>query len=179
MASRLTLKKGKKYHPPIDDSGQEKKNDDDKTNKNPMMNLTNTDKSRTYADIAKCSSKPTEPKTKSCFGIGNIPQDKRDKTYAQMSRDYTNTNFEDDIFRKAKASAQKHNIKLEAGLKDKGFGNCAFESVINNINERSCFQQKLKQTPNWYRRIWMNNMMRRIIEGRCLWNLGFTENEIR
>ena len=46
MASRLTLKKGKKYHPPFDDSGQEKKNDDDKTNKNPMMNLTNTDKSR-------------------------------------------------------------------------------------------------------------------------------------
>ena len=92
-----------------------------------------------------------------------------------MSRDYTNTSFEDDIFRKAKASAQKHNIKLE----DKGFGNCAFESVINKINERSCFEQKLKQTPNWYRRIWMNNMMRRIIEGRCLWNLGFTENEIR
>ena len=25
-------------------------------------------------DIAKCSSKPTEPKTHSCFGLGNMPQ---------------------------------------------------------------------------------------------------------
>ena len=32
------------------------------------------------------------------------------KTYAQISRDSTNTNTEDEIFSKAKSSVQKHKI---------------------------------------------------------------------
>ena len=101
------------------------------------------------------------------------------KTFAEIVGGSRNTGIEDDIFTKAKASAQKHNIKLKAGSKDRGFGNCVFESVINNINERACFEEKLKQTPNWYRRTWMNEMMNRIIDGICPWNLSYTESQIR
>ena len=43
---------------------------------------------------------------------------------------------ENGIVDRAIASAQKHNIKLRAGTKDRGYGNCAFEAVINNINDR-------------------------------------------
>ena len=46
---------------------------------------------------------------------------------------------ENEIFAKAIASAEKHNIRLKAGRKDKGYGNCVFEAVINNINDRGCF----------------------------------------
>ena len=62
---------------------------------------------------------------------------------------------------------------------DRGYGNCVFEAVINNINDRACFTEKLRQTPNWYRRIWMNEMMERMISKRCLWNPGYNEQQTR
>ena len=86
---------------------------------------------------------------------------------------------ENDIVNRAIASAQKHNIKLRAGTKDRGYGNCAFEAVINNINDRDCFLEKLRQTPNWYRRQWMNEMLESILLGICQWNPGYTENQLR
>ena len=87
--------------------------------------------------------------------------------------------MEENIFTKAISSAQKHNIKLKAGRKDRGYGNCAFESVINNLNDRACFREHLKQTPNWYRRMWMEDMMNRIILGICPWNAGHSVQQIR
>ena len=122
MASRLTLNKKKKYHPPFDDSGQEQNIDDYKTNKKHNMNLNQPDKSRTYAHIAKSPRKPNEPKCN--IGITTQHTQKlsensidthSNKTYAQISRDSNNTNTEDEIFSKAKSNAQKHKIKLKAG----------------------------------------------------------------
>ena len=52
-------------------------------------------------------------------------------------------NDESEIFRKAIESAKKHKIKMRAGRKDRGYGNCAFEAVINNINDRACYSNKL------------------------------------
>ena len=101
------------------------------------------------------------------------------KTYAQIAKDYRKTEINDDIFTKAIASATKHNIKLKAGRKDRGYGNCVFEAVINNINDRACFTEKLRQTPNWYRRIWMDEMMERMIAEGCPWNPGYTEQQLR
>ena len=106
-------------------------------------------------------------------------QTSHNKTFAEVTRGSNKNQSEDDIFTKAKASAQKHNIKLKAGRKDRGFGNCAFESVINNINDRACFKEILKQTPNWYRRDWMNKMMERIILGICPWNPSYTDEQIK
>ena len=46
------------------------------------------------------------------------------------------------IFERAIASAQKHNIKLKPGRKNSGGGDCSYLSVIYNINERGCFNNK-------------------------------------
>ena len=70
------------------------------------------------------------------------------KTFDEVTKGSKQNHSEDDIITKANASAQKHNIKLKAGRKDRGFGNCAFESVINNLNDRSCFMENLIQAPN-------------------------------
>ena len=58
------------------------------------------------------------------------------------------------IFQSAIASAKKHGINLAPGKENKGDGNCSYESVIFNINERSCFLQKLKMTQDYYRNVW-------------------------
>ena len=43
------------------------------------------------------------------------------------------------MFQRAIASAEKHNINLEAGRKNSGGGDCSYFSVIFNINDRGCF----------------------------------------
>ena len=188
MASRLTLRK-KKYHPPYDEPEQNLKIDENKTNQDHSMNSNNINRSRTYVEVTTNSSKPhmedlnlmktkyqpdfEEPKEQT---NSKTPSNKK---YAQIARDLKKADIESDIFTKAKASAQKHGITLKAGRKDRGFGNCAFQSVINNLNDRECFREMLTQTPNWYRRIWMDEMKDRIIDGVCPWNLSFTENQIR
>ena len=161
MASRLTLKKRNKYPPPFDDSDIEKKSDEDKKITKDM-NLNNTKRIKTYADVVKPISKET--------GLH-----KRHNEYEKEEKTYD----EDEIFTKAIAIAKDHNIKLKPGRKDRGYGNCVFEAVINNINDRECFKEKLKQTPNWYRRLWMNQMLDRIICKICPWNPGFTEKQLR
>ena len=137
-------------------------------------------------NIENCSKTNTNSTKTSKMNISktntsntSIHKNNTSKTDAKIEGGSRKIGIEDDIFMKAKASAQKHNIKLKAGSKDRGFGNCVFESVINNINERACFKEKLKQTPNWYRRTWMNEMMNRIIDGICPWNLSYTESQIR
>ena len=101
------------------------------------------------------------------------------KTYAQVTSSSTKNVDENEIFTRAIESAKKHQIKLKAGRRDRGYGNCAFEAVINNINDRACFNDKFVQSPNWYRWSWMNDMMERILMGICPWNLGYTEKQIR
>ena len=71
------------------------------------------------------------------------------KTYAQVTSSSTKNVDENEIFTRAIESAKKHQIKLKAGRRDRGYGNCAFEAVINNINDRACFNDKFVQSP-WY-----------------------------
>ena len=160
MASRLKLKKRKKYLPPIDDF--EEKLDDDKTVQEQDMN--------SDSRITKKSIKPTEPKQQ--------PKIDLNKSFAQMVGNFNKTEIEEQIFINAIASAEKHRIKLKAGRKDRGYGNCAFESVINNINDRACYKEQLIQSPNWYRHIWMEEMKKRIILGVCPLYPGYSDKEI-
>ena len=76
------------------------------------------------------------------------------------------------------ASAQKHRIKLKPGRENHGAGNCSFEATIFNINDRSCFQEKLPMTPDFYRRIWITDMMNKILDKTNPWNPGLTRTEI-
>ena len=65
-----------------------------------------------------------------------------DNTTRQDSK--LNTNMT--IVERAIASAQKHRIKLRPGRENRGAGNCSFEATIFNINDRSCFPEKLPMT---------------------------------
>ena len=59
------------------------------------------------------------------------------------------------------ASASKHGIKLKHGTANPGTGDCAFEAVIQNNNDRTCYREKYERTVNWYRRIWATDMKNR------------------
>ena len=65
---------------------------------------------------------------------------------------------------RAIASGQKHGINMKHGSSNPGTGDCAFESIIQNNNDRSCFQEKYPMNIDWYRRIWVTDMANRTID---------------
>ena len=65
------------------------------------------------------------------------------------------------MIKRATASARKHGIELRPGRPNPGTGDCAFEAVIYNNNERACYTDKYKMSVDWYRRIWMTDMANR------------------
>ena len=83
------------------------------------------------------------------------------------------------IFERAISNAEKHGIKLKPGTENKGSGNCSYESVILNINDRDCFEEKLPMTHEFYRRIWNTDLMNKILDGRIPWNPGLTRSQIK
>ena len=62
------------------------------------------------------------------------------------------------MIKQAIESAAKHGIKLVPGVKNNADGNCQYESVLNNINYRTCFERKLNQHPNDYRYQWVTEL---------------------
>ena len=59
------------------------------------------------------------------------------------------------MIKQAIESARKHGISLEPGSQNNADGNCTFESVLLNINNRSCFNTKLEEHPDFYRNKWI------------------------
>ena len=55
-------------------------------------------------------------------------------------------------------SAKKHGINLVIGVLNEADGNCAFDAVINNVNHRSCFNEKLSLSSEVYRQIWVTEL---------------------
>ena len=49
---------------------------------------------------------------------------------------------------------KKHDINLEPGNPNAAAGHCLYESFMDNINNRSCFTQELRNTPEHYRMVW-------------------------
>ena len=60
-------------------------------------------------------------------------------------------------------SAQKHGINLKHGSSNPGTGDCSFEAIIQNINDRADFRQNFPMSINWYRRTWTTDMANRTI----------------
>ena len=83
------------------------------------------------------------------------------------------------MFQRAIASAAKHNINLEAGRENSGGGDCSYFSVIFNINDRRCFQNKFPMSVDVYRRIWNVDMMNKVLDKKIAWNPGLTKHEIQ
>ena len=82
------------------------------------------------------------------------------------------------IFQRAIASAQKHHIMLEPGMENQGHGNCSYESVIYNINERICFNETLPMSSDYYRRVWNTDMLNKLLDQRIPWNPGLTRTQL-
>ena len=83
------------------------------------------------------------------------------------------------IFQRAISNAWMHGIKLRPGIENDGHGNCSYESVLLNINERNSFQEKLNMSPDFYRRIWNTDLMNKILDERIPWNPGLTKTQIK
>ena len=49
------------------------------------------------------------------------------------------------------ASAKRHGINLKHGTSNPGTGDCAFEAIVQNINDRKCFTEKFGQSIDYYR----------------------------
>ena len=62
------------------------------------------------------------------------------------------------MIKKAVENAQFHGINLYQGVKNLANGDCIFESVIDSINTRACFEETLNGTPQDLRRTWMSEV---------------------
>ena len=171
--SRLKLRK-KKYHPPLQEPPTQQNVDCHKTTED-LDKKMKTNEDQLKKDKIKKNMACSSNKIKTTEDQKNTYK----QSYAQIASSSIQNNEESEIFRRAIESAKKHKIKMKAGRKDRGYGNCAFEAAINNINDRACYSNKLLLSANWYRRIWMDQMMENIILGICPWNLSYTEQEIR
>ena len=66
-------------------------------------------------------------------------------------------------------SAKHHGINLIPGSPNPGLGDCAFEAVIQNNNDRKCYKEKFPLSNNTYRQIWVTDMANRTVDTD--WNI--------
>ena len=77
---------------------------------------------------------------------------------------------------RAVESARKHGIDLVQGILNDADGNCAFDAVINNINHRNCFSEKLSLSSIVYRQIWVTELEKESSKYPTL-GAGYTREE--
>jgi hypothetical protein len=65
---------------------------------------------------------------------------------------------------RAITSGKNHGIQMVPGSPNPGRGDCAFEAVVQNNNDRSCFHEKYLMPINHYRSIWVTDMANRTID---------------
>ena len=70
---------------------------------------------------------------------------------------------------RAITSARNHGITLTHGSSNPGTGDCAFESVIQNNINRTCFGKKYPLLISYYRRMWVTDMANRTVDTD--WNI--------
>ena len=75
---------------------------------------------------------------------------------------------------KAIENAKFHGIHLRQGIKNLAKGDCIFESVIDSVNTRVCFEESFDGTPAELRKIWMSITENVAFEG---WNSGMSSEE--
>ena len=94
---------------------------------------------------------------------------------AQEDITYLLTQEKNDMISRAISSSHKHGINLKHGSSNPGLGDCAFESVIQNNNDRICFREKYRMSPNYYRQIWVTDMANRTLN--TAWNIYSSKQE--
>ena len=102
----------------------------------------------------RLTKKKGRPPNEQIENSGKSSENVGGKSLAKME-----TEGDKKIFQRAMSSAQNHGLRLEPGRKNQGYGNCSYEAVLFNINDRSCFKEKLPMSADFYRRIWNTDMM--------------------
>ena len=77
-------------------------------------------------------------------------------------------------FLKAIDNAKIHGIDLHPGVENLANGNCVFESIIDSINTRDCFEENFNGTPDYWRNIWMTEVSHVAYEN---WNRGLDRDQ--
>ena len=74
-------------------------------------------------------------------------------------------------------NGKKHGTNLVAGKMNKADGNCAFNTVIHNINYRPCFGENLNLSSLDYRQICMTDLQTVSVDYPIVILGGYTEEE--
>ena len=67
-------------------------------------------------------------------------------------------------------SGKNHGINMIPGTSNPGLGDCAFEAIIHNNNDRQCFRDKFVMPISYYRNIWTTDMANRTVDNPT-WNI--------
>ena len=70
---------------------------------------------------------------------------------------------------RAVRSAKHHGVNLKPGSPNPGLGDCAFEAIVQNNNDRICYPEKFPLSINNYRQIWVTDMANRTVDSD--WNI--------
>jgi hypothetical protein len=70
---------------------------------------------------------------------------------------------------RATSSGRRHGIDLVHGSSNPGLGDCAFEAIIQNNNDRPCFKENFPLPINSYRQMWVTDMANRTVNTD--WNI--------
>ena len=71
-------------------------------------------------------------------------------------------------------NAEIHGIHLKHGVRNLANGDCAFETVLDSINTRTCFGETFDGTPAHWRKIWMSEIEKVAFSE---WNMGMSLEE--
>ena len=90
------------------------------------------------------------------------------------SRSASSKNLFAEMIATAIGNASKLGIQMYHPFLNSANGNCAFESVIDNINSRKCFSENFSKSPDFYRSAWMIEIEK---VGFHDWNMGLSKKE--
>ena len=105
----------------------------------------------------KHPQKPT-PKDPSCLQNSKKEDHGSGTTISHLLMEETSR-----MLARAISSARQHGINLEPGSSNPGNGDCAFEAIIQNNNDRACFKEKFNMSIDYYRRLWVTDMANRTL----------------
>ena len=90
--------------------------------------------------------------------INNHVENLEMKELPRLRGGMVNNNSVSLLISQAIENASKHGINLAPGVKNNADGNCAFDAVLNNINKRKCFHEKLDLPSHVYRQVWITEL---------------------
>ena len=90
--------------------------------------------------------------------MGNAKVHKKTTKVAKYRGGGDDNDEEKSIFEKGIEIAKKHGINVKAGIPNKKQGDCLFEAVVDNINQRKCFTEKLDKSIQEYREEFVSEM---------------------